>query len=284
MTDPIKAFAGGTAVITGAGSGIGAGLARLAAQNGMDVAMVDVAADRVENEARAICDGGGRARAYVTDVSNPEAMDALAAQVLEQHGNVRLLVNNAGIETLGFSWELSAAQWDRALGVNIRGVVNGVRAFVPGMIAAGEPGFIANTSSIGGLSIMPVQTAYIMSKHAVLAFTECLRLEMAAQQHPISVSVILPGPVQTRIFDDAQSTEAAVSRYHAGVMRAMTAENGVTPDEAARVILPEIAAGQFWVSTHPEMTREFAAARAGQLAELATPTLSPELLAMLRES
>jgi NAD(P)-dependent dehydrogenase (short-subunit alcohol dehydrogenase family) len=284
MTDPIKAFAGGTAVITGAGSGIGAGLARLAAQNGMDVAMVDVAADRVENEARAICDGGGRARAYVTDVSNPEAMDALAAQVLEQHGNVRLLVNNAGIETLGFSWELSAAQWDRALGVNILGVVNGVRAFVPGMIAAGEPGFIANTSSIGGLSIMPVQTAYIMSKHAVLAFTECLRLEMAAQQHPISVSVILPGPVQTRIFDDAQSTEAAVSRYHAGVMRAMTAENGVTPDEAARVILPEIAAGQFWVSTHPEMTREFAAARAGQLAELATPTLSPELLAMLRES
>jgi NAD(P)-dependent dehydrogenase (short-subunit alcohol dehydrogenase family) len=271
-------------VITGAGSGIGAGLARYAARCGMDVAMVDVAAARVEAGARAIRDSGGRARAYVTDVSNPEAMDALAAQVHEQHGNVRLLINNAGIETLGFSWELSAAQWDRALGVNIGGVVNGVRAFAPGMIAAGEPGFIANTSSIGGLSIMPVQTAYIMSKHAVLAFTECLRLEMAAMEHPISVSVIVPGPVQTRIFDDAQSTNAAASHYHAGVMRTMTAENGVTPDEAARLILPQIAAGQFWVSTHPEMTREFAAARAGQLAELAIPALSPELLAMLRES
>lgn len=284
MTDSLQAFGQGTAVITGAGAGIGAGLARRAAQLGMDVVLVDVAAARVETEAEAIRSGGGRARAYVVDVSDSAAMAALAADVQERHGNVRLLINNAGIETLGFSWELSAAQWDRALGVNIGGVVNGVRAFIPGMIAAGEHAFVANTSSIGGLSIMPVQTAYIMAKHAVLAFTECLRLELAVQQHPVSVSVIVPGPVQTRIFDDAQFTDAEVSRYHAGVMRAMTADNGVSPDEAAHLILPQIAAGDFWVSTHPELTREFAAARAGQLAGLATPTLSPELLAMLREA
>ena len=284
MTDPRQAFGKGTAVITGAGSGIGAGLARQAAQFGMDVVLVDIAAARVEAEAEAIHSRGGRARAYVADVSDSAAMVALAEQVREHHGAVRLLINNAGIETLGFSWELSAEQWDRALGVNIGGVVNGVSAFLPGMIAVGEHAFVANTSSIGGLSIMPVQTAYIMAKHAVLAFTECLRLELAAQEHPISVSVIVPGPVQTRIFDDAQFTDAETSRYHAGIMRAMTANNGVSPDEAAGLILPQIAAGDFWVSTHPDLTREFAAARAGQLAALATPTLSPELLAMLRET
>lgn len=283
MNYSLEDLAGGVAVITGAGSGIGAALARYAAELGMDVALVDVAVERVQGQAKAIREAGGQGTAYGVDVSDAGAMQKLANTVREQHGEVRLLINNAGIETLGFSWELTAEQWERALGVNIGGVVNGVTAFAPGMIASGQPCFLANTSSVGGLSIMPVQTAYIMSKHAVLAFTECLRLEMAAQGHAVSVSVILPGPVATRIFDDAQTTAAPSSRHHAGVMRAMTSANGVTPEAAARIILPQIAAGEFWVSTHPEMTRDFALARAAQLNDLKTPTLTPELLALLRE-
>jgi short-subunit dehydrogenase len=149
------------------------------------------------------------------------------------------------------------------------------------MIAAGKPAFIANTSSVGGLGIMPVQTAYIMSKHAVLAFSECLRLEMEVKKLPIEVSVIVPGPVNTRIFTDSQGVGDPASRHHRTVMEAMLAANGISGLEAARRILPQIVSGQFWVSTHPEMTREYAANRAHTLSTLADPMLAPELAASL---
>ena len=149
------------------------------------------------------------------------------------------------------------------------------------MIDAGEQAFIANTSSIGALGIMPVQTSYILSKHAVLAFSECLYLEMQLKQLPISVSAILPGPVATRIFTDSAGTDDEVSRFHRKVMEDMLADNGMTGREAAKIILPQIAAGEFWVSTHPEMTGEYAANRARHLTALSAPALPPEVLASL---
>ena len=104
-----------------------------------------------------------------------------------------------GVETLGFIWEIPPAVWEKTLAINIHGVIHGVRAFAPRMLAAGKPAWIANTSSVGGLGMMPVQAAYILSKHAVLSFSECLRLEMLVKKAPITVSAILPGPVATRI-------------------------------------------------------------------------------------
>jgi NAD(P)-dependent dehydrogenase (short-subunit alcohol dehydrogenase family) len=224
---------------------------------------------------------GGTALAVPTDVSDPAALDRLADRAYDAFGEVRLLVNNAGIETVGFSWEMSAETWERALGINVNGVVHGVRAFAPRMIAAGKPAFIANTSSVGGLGIMPVQTAYITSKHAVLAFSECLRLEMQVKKAPVHVSVIVPGPVATRIFTDSDGASDPMSQYHRNVMQQMLETNGMSGDEAARCILPQIAAGDFWVSTHPEMTREYARNRAASLDALQDPELSPELLALL---
>ena len=282
MSNPLKPLQGGVAVITGAGSGIGAALARHAAASGMKVVLADVDGGRVAEVATAIERSGGTALAVPTDVSIAQSLDDLADAAYDAFGEVSLLVNNAGIETLGFAWELSAATWDRALNVNINGVVHGVRAFAPRMIEAGRPAFIANTSSVGGLGIMPVQTPYIMSKHAVLAFSECLRLEMEVKSAPIKVSVILPGPVRTRIFEDAQSATDPVSAYHREVMEGMLEANGISSEEAAERILPQIAAGDFWVSTDPEMTRGYAAARAQILTELAPPALSPELLASLQ--
>lgn len=275
------AFKGGTAVITGAGSGIGEALARRTAALGMQVVLADIDPARIDAVAAAIREEGGRALAVPADVRDPRGMAELADRTFEAFGGVRLLVNNAGIEALGFSWELPLDTWHQCLDVNIKGVIHGVRAFVPRMAEAGERAFVANTSSLGGLAIMPVQTAYIMSKHAVLAFSECLRLEMAVKQLPISVSAIVPGPVATRIFDDAPSAQDPVSEFHRGVMQSMIDANGVTPEEAAARILPQIAAGEFWVSTHPEMTREYAAARAEHLAGLTAPTLSDELAATL---
>ena len=161
MDRQLQAFGGGVAVITGAGSGIGEGLARHAATLGMKVVLADISLARIEAVAAEIRGGGAETLTVETDVCDPAALDRLAASVHEHWGDVRLLVNNAGIETLGFSWELSAADWERTLGVNIHGVIHGVRAFAPRMIASGKPAYIANVSSIGGLGMMPLQTSYI---------------------------------------------------------------------------------------------------------------------------
>jgi short-subunit dehydrogenase len=149
------------------------------------------------------------------------------------------------------------------------------------MIASGEPAYIANTSSIGALGIMPVQTSYILSKHAILAFSECLYLEMQLKKLPIHVSAILPGPVSTRIFTDSAGTKDATSTFHQKVMEDMLAANGISGAEAAKIILPQIAAGEFWVSTHPDMTKEYARNRAKHLTDLSIPSLPPEVMASL---
>jgi NAD(P)-dependent dehydrogenase (short-subunit alcohol dehydrogenase family) len=278
MSGNVDCFNGGVAVITGAGSGIGAGLARHSSELGMRVVVADIAVDRAEAVAEGIRAAGGDALAVHTDVSVPEALDALAAITRERFGDVTLLMNNAGIETLGLVWELPAPLWEKTLQVNIHGVIHGVRAFVPGMLAAGRKAWIANTSSIGGLGMMPIQTSYILSKHAILSFSECLRLEMQLQQAPISVSAILPGPVSTRIFEDSQTGAAPGNERHRQIMHSMIAADGISADEAARRILPQIAAGEFWISTHPQMTQEFAQRRAQYLTALALPQLPLETL------
>lgn len=278
MSKGLEVFNGGVAVITGAGSGIGRGLACLCAASGMRVVVADIDLARAQTVAGEIESDGGEALAVRVDVSDPASIEALANTAHEQFGDVRLLVNNAGVETLGYCWELDAATWDRTLNINVHGAVHGVRAFAPRMLASGQPAWIANTASIGGLSIMPVQTAYIMSKHALIAFSECLYLEMQVKRAPVHVSAILPGPVATRIFDDSHTGTDDGSRRHRDVMRGMLEADGISGEEAARRILPQIAAGEFWVSTHPDITREFAANRARQLEALAAPSLPAEMV------
>ena len=278
-----EAFSGGAAVITGGGSGIGEGIARQAAALGMQVVVADIAADRAERVAEHIRASGGRAIAVQTDVRDPTALDRLADRAYGEFGDIRLLVNNAGIETLGFVWELSIERWEQTLGVNIHGVIHGVRAFAPRMLKSPHETYIANVSSIGGLGMMPVQTPYILSKHAVLSFTECLYLEMQLQERPVHVSVVLPGPVATRIFDDANGADSAdLVAGHRELMRGMLASQGITGRDAGRIILDGIAAGQFWVSTHPEITASMAKARAQHLAELTNPAMNDQMRAILK--
>lgn len=282
MDKATDALRGGVAVITGAGSGIGEGLARHSAELGMRVVLADIAADRIEKVAAEIRAEGGEALPVPTDVGDPRSIERLAATTHETYGDVTLLANNAGIETLGFSWELPASVWEKTLDINIHGVIHGVRAFVPRMIAAGRRAFIANTASVGALAMMPVQTSYVLSKHAVLSFSECLHLEMQVKQAPIHVSAILPGPVATRIFADSQGSDDPASAGHRKMMCDMLAGGGISGYEAARRILPQIAEGRFWVSTHPEMTGQMACDRAQHLAELTDPSAPAELLASLR--
>ena len=280
MAEPTEAFRGGVAVITGAGSGIGEGLARAAAALGMRVVLADIAADRIERVAAEIREQGGTAIPVPTDVAEPAALERLAATVHERLGAVRLLINNAGIETIGLAWELSAEAWERVVRINVLGVIHGVRAFAPRLLAAGQPAFIANVASVGAFGMMPVQNPYVMSKHAVLSFTEGLRMEMELVGAPISVSVVTPGPVNTRIFRDAALGGESAAK-HQSQMQAMLGA-GISGDEAARRILAGIASREFWVSTHAELTAGMAKARAEHLATLSTPALTPALRALLR--
>ena len=279
---PQEAFADGVAVVTGAGSGIGEGIARAAASLGMKVVVADIDAGRLERVAAAIRAQGGVALSVATDVADAASVAALAAVTRERFGDVRLLVNNAGIEVAGYTWDLSALDWERALRVNVLGVIHGARSFLPRMIEAGTPAYVANLSSLGGLSMSAWQAPYIVSKHAVLSFSECLSLELQLEAPHVHVSAVLPGPVKTRILEDApQGSGPGPASRHMALMKQLLAANGMAPDEAARLILEGVAARRFWVSTHPEMTAQMAAARAQYLADQATPSMAGDLLAQV---
>ena len=273
---PIETFTGGVAVITGAGSGIGAALARHAAGLGMKVALADVDAAAITALATEL---GPETLALPTDVRNADAVIALAAAVHARWGDVRLLVNCAGIETLGNSWDIAPARWQATLDINVMGAIHGVHAFMPAMLAAGEPAFIANVASVGAFGQMPMQAAYITSKHAVQAFTETLALEIGLTGKPIHVASVIPAAVATAIFDNANEGDAAAERHRA-IMQAMLAAS-MAPADAARIIFAGLAARDFFIMTHPDDARAIIAGRIDFLSKLAAPVLPDQLRALL---
>ncbi len=273
----IHTWNGGVAVITGAASGIGKALARHAAcELGMKVVLADIDTQRLQELNAELNQQGCNVLAVVTDVADAASMAALADKTRSHFGDVTLLVNNAGIETLGFSWEIPAAQWDKILKINIHGVVNGVNAFAGAMINSGKRCVIANMSSIGAVSIAPIQASYIMSKHAVLSFTECLHIEMAMKSAAVQISAVLPGPVKTRIFESVeQHNDPEVASHHQAMIDLLEA-NGMPAQTAAKTIFEQLARGQFWVSTHPELTAMMARQRAANLTTLAIPSMNQD--------
>jgi NAD(P)-dependent dehydrogenase (short-subunit alcohol dehydrogenase family) len=271
-------FAGGVAVITGAGSGIGAGLARHAAKLGMTTVLVDVDAAAVAALRDELSAAGATAVDAVCDVRDAEAVQALADRVDREIGPVRLLVNNAGIEQFGYLWDTPVANWERVMDINVSGVFHGVRAFLPAMLASDEPAWVWNMSSVGGVSTVQLQAPYIVSKHAVLALTECLRVEveLAGHDNHVCVQAVLPGPVQSNIFAaaggvDSQSGDAAdASDSERAAMYQITT---MDPLAAAEAIFEQSAAGGFYLTTHPEAVAGAMAERARVLSEQAIPKL-----------
>ncbi|NWK96072.1 short-chain dehydrogenase [Sphingobium lactosutens] len=282
MTEEERIFTGGVAVITGAGAGIGMGLARRCGQIGMTVIVTDIDKARADAVAADIVAAGGKAEAIQVDVAKPEALDALALDIFDRHGAVRLLVNNAGIETVGYSWEIPIDRWERTLNVNIHGVVHGVRSFVPHMLRVGKEAWIANLASIGSFGIMPTQAAYIMSKHAVQSFSECLYLEMQVAGAPINVCSIIPGMLKTSIFDaEAGNGEPEGAAAHRAAMAQMMASYGMDLDEGCRHFVEGLAARKFWISSQPDMTDRALAERVGFFQKQAPPTLNEQTRALL---
>jgi NAD(P)-dependent dehydrogenase (short-subunit alcohol dehydrogenase family) len=203
----LSSFVGRTAVVTGAASGIGFGLARRCHDRGMNVAMLDVESGALDDAASAVGDAS-RVLALTADVRDPHRMEAVAAEVAARFGAVHLVSNNAGISITGPMWEMTSDDCRWAVDVNLLGVVNGIRAFVPRMLAGGDEGHVVNTASLAGLTPMPHAGLYSATKAAVVALSEVMFHDLHDAGARVGVSVLCPGLVNTNILRSARNRPA----------------------------------------------------------------------------
>jgi NAD(P)-dependent dehydrogenase (short-subunit alcohol dehydrogenase family) len=252
MTQPMNAGAlapGLVAVVTGGGSGIGRALSIRLAALGMRVAVVDIRRDAAERTVAALADPAC-GRAFAADVADAGSMRDCADAIGSAFGPVNLLCNNAGLLRAGTAWKTAPSDWDLTLGVNLRGVVNGLAAFVPGMIAANLPAHILNNASVGGLGPAPGVASYITSKYAVVGLTENLRLELAAAGHGhIGVSLLCPGGVHTGIWQSAKDGGEPEDPLAREVLQSLAVPrlDQVNPEKIAELAVQAMLAGRFWI-------------------------------------
>ena len=271
-------FAGGVAVITGAGTGIGAALARHAAALEMTVVLADIDAEAVAALRETLCAAGGSAVDVACDVRDADAVQELAERTYRDVGAVRLLVNNAGVEQFGYLWDTPVANWQRVVDINISGVFHGVRAFLPKMMASDEHAWVWNLSSVGGVVAIPLQAPYIASKHAVLALTECLYLDVqsAGHDHHIHVQAVLPGAVKSNIFESAggvdEDGDVAIAEAQRTAMLDVKASAMAAATAAAR-IFEQATDGRFYLLTDPDYVGSAMVERANMLVAQQHPSL-----------
>ena len=251
---------GKVAVVTGAASGIGLAMAERFVAERMKVVLADIDDVRLRAAQARLSESGGEAAAMVCDTSSETSVTALATFALEHFGAVHVLCNNAGIGGLGEPWTGSMELWHRVIDINLYGVVHGVRAFLPIMAEQGE-GHIVNTASMGGLLAMPGAPAYNAAKHAVVALSESLYIELKTTGSNVEVSVLCPSLVKTRLMD-AEPTEIdnPMAAIMSRALREGVEHEGMDPAEVAEQVVDAIQHGRFWILTHPD-TRELPVAR-----------------------
>lgn len=251
-------FSGRTAVVTGAASGIGRALADSFAAQGMNVVLSDVEQAPVEQAAAEVASTGVETLSVVCDVRDGAQVDSLAAAAIERFGNVHVLCNNAGVGAGGLLAEVSESDWEWVLGVNLWGVIHGIRAFLPAMNAHGEPGHIINTASMAGLVAGPFMGPYNASKFAVVAISETLHKEQRMLDQVIGVSVLCPGFVSTRIFESGRNRPEDLGGPppdipgDGGIGRQMI-QAGIPPSQVADDVVDAVREDRFYVLTHPDM-------------------------------
>ena len=202
---------GQTAVVTGAASGMGRAFAERFGALGLNVVLADVEKPRLFEVAGQLRESGVKVLPVVTDVADGAAFDALATKTFDELGAVHVLCLNAGVGGGGPIAELTTNDWQWVIGVNLWGVIHGLRAFLPTMLASGEPGHIVSTASMAGMFAGPMMGPYNATKFAVVAIMETLRAEMEMTDAPVSCSVLCPGFVNTDIMDSARNRPAALA-------------------------------------------------------------------------
>ena len=261
----IDNFKGKTAVLTGAGSGFGLECARIGARLGMNLVLVDVQQDALDAAAAEMRAAGAEVLAQRVDVSSAEQMEQLGAAVLERFGAPHLVFNNAGVGAGGLVWENSVKDWEWVLGVNLMGVVHGVRVFTPMMLEAAKKdpawrGHIVNTASMAGLLAPPNMGIYNVSKHAVVALTETLYQDLKLVTDQISASVLCPYFVTTGIHQSERNRPADMpaaeltpsQRIQQAMTDKATGSGKVSAADVANKVFDAIEHDQFYVFSHPK--------------------------------
>jgi len=260
----MKEFRGKVAVVTGAASGIGRGMAERFAAEGMKVVLADI-----EREALAAAEGemkasGATVLAVPTDVSRTADVQALAKKTLDAFDGVHLLCNNAGVAfPVGLSWKRTVKDWEWGLGVNLWGVIHGLRAFIPIMLRQDAEAHIVNTASIAGLLSGPMAAIYNVTKHGVVTLSEALHHELALSGAKVKVSVLCPAWVNTGILDADRNRPTELQNDPAEerttpqmeaidqAVRQLLA-TGLTPERVADQVFNAVRDEKFYIITHPE--------------------------------
>ena len=276
----MRKFEGRVAVVTGAASGIGLALAQRFAAEGMKVVMADVEAAALDRAAAAVRATAPAVLATRVDVSRAEDVERLARETYAAFGAAHVVCNNAGVAVIGAVHEHSLADWQWVLGVNLWGVIHGVRAFVPRMLAGGDEGHIVNTASMAGLTTAPFMSVYDVTKHGVVALSESMYKEFEMTGAPLGVSVVCPGLIDTNIMRSSRNRPAELAEEgKAGPMAQAFGQGladrlttGYPPSEVAEQVVRGVRNRRFYIVPAQPEVRQWATVRAQDIIELRNPT------------
>ncbi len=274
----MEQLAGKVAVITGAASGIGRALADAFVAEGMKIVLADIDEPKLRAAEAELAEGGADVHPVVCDTSSEAALQDLARITLERYGAAHVLCNNAGVVGKGDAWRGPFSAWEWVVGINLYGVIHGIRAFLPIMEDQGE-GHIVNTASMAGLVALPGAAPYNVTKSSVVALSEGLFIELKANGSPVSVSALCPGFVHTNLMDGqtwnpalgdepAPSTSPMAQMIDAGLRQGVI--DGIPASDVAAQVVDAIRTDRFWILTHPEM-RQAPVERMQRAAEQVNP-------------
>jgi short-subunit dehydrogenase len=264
----MKEYKDKVAVITGAASGIGRGIANQAAKEGMKVVLADIEAEPLSQTEEELLSTGASVISVLTDVSKVEDLERLANKTLENFGEVHLLCNNAGVSIPGLIWEYDLSDWKWIINVNLWGVIHGIHVFVPIMLKQGNECNIVNTASFAGLSsVNPGNSIYTVTKHGVVVLSESLNYELTQVNSKIRVSVLCPGFVNTKVLDSERNRpkELCSSDFEPSVEKFIkihpnyeepvklffqSIKSGTSPDKVGEIVFQAIKKDEFYILTH----------------------------------
>ncbi len=259
----MKQFQGKVAVITGGASGLGRAMADRFAREGMSIVLADVEPRALATAEAEMKAAGAKVIGVRTDVSKAAQVEALAQKTLAAFGGVHLVANNAGVAPLGKAWENSVADWEWTLGVNLWGVIHGVRVFTPIMLAQGGEAHIVNTASVSGLISPPGSAMYNVTKHAVVTLTETLYHDLALQHARIGCSVLCPAYVPTGIIDSERNRPAllqeparektAEQQAREAMLRKAVTSGKLSAADVAQKVYEAVRDERFYILTHPKI-------------------------------
>jgi NAD(P)-dependent dehydrogenase (short-subunit alcohol dehydrogenase family) len=273
---------GKVAVVTGGASGIGRAMAARFAAEGMHLVLADVEEAALDLAAKELGEGGAQVLAVPTDVSQASQVEALGEAARQRFGSVHVVCNNAGVGGHGYPTdETPLIEWEWVLGVNLWGVIHGVKTFLPMLIEQNE-GHLVNTASVAGLISMPFMAPYAVAKHGVVALSEAIWHELSIRGSAVGVTVLCPGWVNTRIMDSTRNwlgrlgdePERSADAGWAGgeqIVRGVISK-GASPSVAADDVLECVRSGRFMAHTAPEMAKMLAKNRIAEV-EGAAPSL-----------